>query len=72
MAEKSRILNHIGGSGPWSKDGIISELEKIKAFSLSDGGLHLMNPLTKTQRELFAAFETNEKELRAFVGRLEL
>jgi hypothetical protein len=72
MTEKIRNLNHIGGHRRWSKDSLISELEKIKVFSLSDGSLHLMNPLTKTQRELFAAFETNEKELRIFAGCQEL
>jgi transposase len=68
MTEKVRILNKIGGHRRWSKDNLVSELEKIKVFKLSDGSLHLMNPLTKTQRDVFTAFGTSENELKNFVG----
>jgi transposase len=66
ITEKLRSINKVGGHRRWSKDGFISELEKIKLFTFSDGSVHLMNPLTKTQRELFATFGTDEDALKTW------
>jgi hypothetical protein len=67
ITEKLRIINKSGGRGRWSKDSVIFELEKVKAITFSDGRARLLNPLTKTQRELYAAFGINETELYAYV-----
>lgn len=49
-----------------SKDGVIAELEKIKVVTAS-GGRRLMNPLTKTQKDMLAAFELAEDDVKAYV-----
>jgi transposase len=50
-----------------SKNDVISELEKIKIIHTLDGK-RLMNPITKTQRAIFEAFELNENNLRAYAN----
>ena len=50
-----------------SKDGLISELEKIKVVKMSDG-TKLMNPITKTQRTIFEACNLSEDNLKAYVN----
>jgi len=50
-----------------SKADVISELEKIKVIQTLDGK-RLMNPITKTQRTIFEAFDLKENDLKAYVN----
>ena len=50
-----------------SKADVISELEKIKVIQTLDGK-RLMNPITKTQRAIFEAFNLKENNLRAYAS----
>jgi transposase len=65
IAKKLRILNEKGGRRRLSKRALLSELEKIKVVSFT-GGEHVMNSLTKTQREILEAFGLDETELKAY------
>jgi transposase len=67
MAEPLRKINDSSGKRRLSKRGLITELEKIKLISLSSGK-RLMNPLTKRQREILAAFGLSEVELKSYVN----
>jgi hypothetical protein len=51
-----------------SKHKLILELEKIRVFAAS-GGKRLMNPLTKTQRDILTAFKVSEADLNGYVQR---
>jgi transposase len=57
-ASRQRIL---------SKRGLIAELEKIRIFVTPDGR-RLMNPLTKTQRDLLKAFKANDHDLNTYIS----
>jgi len=50
-----------------SKDGLISELEKIKMVTMSNG-LRLMNPITKTQRNIFEICNLSENDLKRYIS----
>lgn len=49
-----------------SKDGLISELEKIKIVTMTNG-TRLMNPITKTQRTILDACKLSEEELKIYI-----
>ena len=66
VSKMSTLLTDFMKSKSMSKDGLISELEKIKIVTMSDG-TRLMNPLTKTQRTIFNACGLTEDTLNAFV-----
>jgi transposase len=68
IAEKLRNINKQRGKRRLSKRGLISELEKIKVISLSEGQ-KLMNSLTKKQREILEAFGFEESDLRSYALR---
>jgi len=67
ISELQTKLNKMMREKSWSKDTVIAELEKIKSVSASDGR-RLMNPITKTQRQIFEAFSLSEDDLRAYVS----
>jgi transposase len=67
MSDRLRRINASGGHRRLSKDALLSELEKIKLVSFSDG-LRIMNPLTKTQRDIFTAFGTGEADLKSYIS----
>jgi len=50
-----------------SKRALISELEKVRVF-VTPAGRRLMNPLTKTQRELLEAFKASDTDLKAYIS----
>ena len=60
------MLSDFMKSKSMSKDGLVSELEKIKVVTMSDG-TRLMNPITKTQRTIFEACDLSEDDLKAYV-----
>jgi transposase len=66
MSNCLREYNEAGKRRAVSKRKLISELEKIRVI-MASGGKRLMNPLTKTQRELLAAFKMSEADLNAYV-----
>ena len=49
-----------------SNCSVISELEKIKAVNVSNN-MRMINPITKTQREIFEVFGLGEDDVKAFV-----
>jgi transposase len=55
------------GKKPFSKDSIISEMNKIKIVSTLDGS-RLMNPVTKTQRLIFESFNITEDRLKSYAA----
>jgi transposase len=65
----SRMVHYLSEfmkSKSMSKDGLISELEKIKIITMSNG-IRLMNPITKTQRTIFEACKLSEESLKAYI-----
>ena len=50
-----------------SKNSIITEMEKIKVV-FTTGGKRLMNPITKTQRNILEAFGLSEEDLRFYIS----
>lgn len=50
-----------------SKSGLFLELDKIKVVLLSDGA-RLLNPFTKTQRDIFEACGLSEDDLKQYVA----
>ena len=66
VSKMAILLSDFLKSKSMSKDGLISELEKIKIVTMSDG-TRLMNPITKTQRTIFQACGFSEDDLKAYV-----
>lgn len=66
VSELTDKLRGIMREKSMSKDSVISELEKIKTIAVSNN-IRMINPLTKTQREIFEAFGLHETDLKAFV-----
>ena len=66
MSNCLNVFNEASKQRTMSKRGLISELEKIRVFVTTDGR-RLMNPLTKTQRELFEAFKASEADLNTYI-----
>jgi len=50
-----------------SKKSLVSELEKIRVF-ITDSGKQLMNPLTKTQRNMLDAFKANNHNINNYIS----
>jgi transposase len=67
ISKMANMLSVFMKSKSMSKDGLISELEKIKVVTMSDG-TRLMNPITKTQRTIFEACNLSEDDLKAYVN----
>jgi hypothetical protein len=67
MTEVIGKVNSIAGHRRMSKEALILELEKIKIVSVANGR-RIMAPLTKTQRELFAAFGADEEALNSYIA----
>jgi transposase len=67
MTEAMKEVNSMPGRRRMSKEALILELEKIKLVSIADRRL-IMNPLTRTQRELFAAFGADEEALKSYIS----
>jgi transposase len=68
MSNCLREYNEAGKHRNVSKHKLILELEKIRVFAAS-GGKRLMNPLTKTQRDLLTAFKVTGADLNDYVQR---
>jgi len=62
-----RNLSDFMKSKSMSKDGLISELEKIKIVTMTNG-MRLMNPITKTQRLIFESCKLSEKDLKTYIN----
>ena len=67
VSKMANMLSPFMKTKSMSKDGLISELEKIKVVTMSDG-TKLMNPITKTQRTIFEACNLSEDDLKAYVN----
>lgn len=66
------LENHLSGfmkDKNMSKDRVISELEKIRVITTSNGR-RLMNPLTKTQKTILEAFSLTEDDMKGYVATL--
>jgi transposase len=66
-SEMTKKLLTLNRRKTMSKADVISELEKIKVIQTLDGK-RLMNPITKTQRAIFEAFDLKENDLKAYVN----
>ena len=66
VSEMTNRLSCIMKKKSMSKDGLISELEKIKIIIMPDGK-RLINPITKTQRTIFEACGLTTEDLRSYV-----
>ena len=69
ISRMSSLLSEFMKSKSMSKDGLISELEKIKIVTISNG-MRLMNPVTKTQRTILEACNLSEENLKAYINGL--
>ena len=67
ISELTEKLRGIMREKSMSKDAVISELEKIKTIAMSNN-IRMINPLTKTQREIFEIFGLGEVDLKSFVS----
>jgi len=67
MANGLNVFNGKNKQRTLSKRGLISELEKIRVFVTPDGR-RLLNPLTKTQRNLLDAFKVTNEDLKAYIS----
>ena len=65
--EMANKLSELMKQKSMSKDAVISELEKIRVVTMSDGR-RLMNPLTKTQRTIFEAFGLSQEDIINYVN----
>ena len=66
MANGLNLFNDATKRRVMSKRTLLSELDKIRVFVTHDGR-RLMNPLSKTQRELLLAFDATEADLNSFI-----
>lgn len=67
MSNCLNVFNDANKQRTLSKRGLISELEKIKVLITPDGR-RLMNPLTKTQRNLLEVFKVKDADLNAYIS----
>jgi hypothetical protein len=65
MGDKLRNTKRKSGM---SKDALIKELKKIRLFK-DEFGRRLINPLTKTQRKIFAPFGLGEENVKKYKGK---
>ena len=66
VCELSRLLSEFMRVKSLSKVGLFLELDKIKVVVLSDG-VCLINPLTKTQRDILEACGLTEDDLKNYL-----
>jgi cytidylate kinase len=66
MAKCLCVFNAANKQRTLSKRALISQLDKIKVF-LTPDGRRLMNPLTKTLRELLRSFKVSDSDLNAYI-----
>ena len=66
MSNSLRIYNDLDNQKYLSKRALMNELEKIRVLD-SSKGRRLINPLTKTQRNIFKAFGISEGALASFI-----
>ena len=66
VCELSRLLSDFLRVRSLSKVGLFLELEKIRVVTLSDG-VRLINPLTKTQRDILEACGLTEMDLKNYL-----
>ena len=65
----SQMANHLSDymkEKSLSKDGLLSQLEKIKVVLMTNG-YRILNPITKTQRLIFDACGLDEDDLKNYV-----
>ena len=67
LSHLSAVLGTLLTDWSMSKDSLITEMEKAKVVFAS-GGRRLMNPLTKTQKEVLLAFGLSEKDLMTYIS----
>ena len=67
VSSMSRQLSDFMKDYSHTKNTIISELEKIKIVTMTNG-IRMMNPITKTQRTIFEACNTTEDHLKAYIN----
>jgi transposase len=67
MSNCLNVFNDTRKQRTLSKHGLIYELEKIRILVTPDGK-RLMNPLTKTQRNLLKAFKASDADLNTYVS----
>ncbi|MDR0355207.1 MAG: transposase [Deltaproteobacteria bacterium] len=67
-AEIGETLRETMAEKSWSKDDVISELEKIRLITASENRRE-MNPMTKTQKLIFEKFDLDETDLLAYLSR---
>ena len=69
-SEIANVLKEFNGASrqrAMSKRGLMSELEKIRVL-LTPDGKRFLNPLTKNQRNLLAAFHIHDNDLNAYIA----
>ncbi|MDR3203534.1 MAG: hypothetical protein LBV23_02145 [Deltaproteobacteria bacterium] len=67
IAEKLNLFNKKSGRRHLSKQALISELKKIRVIKFNDGE-HLMNQITKKQRDILNHFGFEESELISYAS----
>jgi transposase len=63
----TNAIRNIKAKKTYSKYAILSEMDKIKMVTITDGS-RIMNPLTKTQRMILEAFGITEGTLKAYLA----
>ena len=66
VSKLSSMLSEFMKKRGMSKDGLISEMEKIKIITLNDG-VRLMNPITKTQRTILEACGLSVDDIKSSI-----
>ena len=66
VSKLSSMLSDFMKKRGMSKDGLISEMEKIKIITLNDG-MRLMNPVTKTQRTILEACGLSTDDIKSSI-----
>ena len=66
VSKLSSMLSDFMKKRGMSKEGLISEMEKIKIITLNDG-VRLMNPITKTQRTILEACGLSADDIKSSI-----
>jgi len=66
VSRMANLLSDYMKEKSMSKNALISELEKIKIITISNGS-RLMNPITKTQRAIFEICGLSEDDLKFYI-----
>jgi transposase len=67
-AEMGEKLRNLMTEKSWSKDGVITELEKIKLVTIAEK-IRGLNPMTKNQKLIYERFGLTEDDLNAYISR---